>query len=118
MNDGDTLLQFAVKHYTNPQCLSVEEFLDDLAKIKHVKRLLNRYKRHGNLRTRLILNHLVIIYSVFDISAANEMMFSRCEKNTWAALKSFLTYLGYLPEGYLPEIKLDEYVNQTLQTIE
>ena len=36
-------IMFATKYYDNPQCTSVEEFNEDLNKIKYVKRLFNRF---------------------------------------------------------------------------
>ena len=49
---------FAAKNYRNPQCLDPDEFYEDLAKIKYVQRLLRKYRDAGELRERLILNHL------------------------------------------------------------
>jgi hypothetical protein len=89
--------EFATKSYRNTRCFSTKEFLDDYARFKYVKRLLNRYKKSRILQERLILNHLISIYNVFDITCANEMLFFKCEKNTHAALRSFLIYLSYLP---------------------
>ena len=68
---------FAMKHYDNPQCTTVEEFNDDLNKIKYVKRLFNRFLDTGELRTNLILNHLIVIYNVFENEAATRMLFFR-----------------------------------------
>ena len=53
------------KHYNNPQCVDVEEFNDDLRKIKYIKRLFNQYHTEGTLKERLILNHLIVFYNVF-----------------------------------------------------
>ena len=57
-------LHFAMKFYDNRQCTSIEEFNEDLNKIKYVKRLFNRFLETGELRTNLILNHLIVIYNV------------------------------------------------------
>ena len=43
----DNYNMFAMKYYENPQCTSVEEFNDDLNKIKYVKRLFNRFLETG-----------------------------------------------------------------------
>ena len=73
-------LHFAMKFYDNRQCTSVEEFNEDLNKIKYVKRLFNRFLETGELRTNLILNHLIVIYNVFENEAATRMLFFRVEK--------------------------------------
>jgi len=91
-------LHFAMKYYDNRQCTSVEEFNEDLNKIKYVKRLFNRFLETGELRTNLILNHLIVIYNVFENEAATRMLFFRVEKKFYSILKPFLIFLGRLPE--------------------
>ena len=89
---------FAMKYYNNPQCTTVEEFNDDLNKIKYVKRLFNRFLDTGELRTNLILNHLIVIYNVFENEAATRMLFFRVEQRFYSILKPFLIFLNRLPE--------------------
>lgn len=108
---------FAAKHYDNPQCLDVAEFEDDLARFKYVKRLLRKYIQTGEIQERLVLNHLIVIYNVFGIEAANRMSFFRLERELWPALKTFLIYLNYLPEEDKIEIPLDENIVKILRTI-
>ena len=57
-------VHFAMKYYVNIQCTSVEEFNEDLNKIKYVKRLFNRFLETGELRINLIMNHLISCYLV------------------------------------------------------
>ena len=91
-------LHFAMRFYDNRQCTSVEEFNEDLNKIKYVKRLFNRFLETGELRTNLILNHLIVIYNVFENEAATRMLFFRVEKKFYSILKPFLIFLSRLPE--------------------
>ena len=91
-------LHFAMKYYDNRQCTSVEEFNEDLNKIKYVKRLFNRFLETGELRTNLILNHLIVIYNVFENEAATRMLFFRVEQRFYSILKPFLIFLSRLPE--------------------
>ena len=91
-------LHFAMKFYDNRQCTSIEEFNEDLNKIKYVKRLFNRFLETGELRTNLILNHLIVIYNVFENEAATRMLFFRVEKKFYSILKPFLIFLSRLPE--------------------
>ena len=92
LNDKNYMM-FAMKFYNNPQCTSVEEFHEDLNKIKYVKRLFNRFLDTGELRTILILNHLIVIYNVFENEAATRMLFFRVEKKFHSILKPFLIFL-------------------------
>ena len=98
---------YAAKHYRNHQCLSVDEFRDDVAKFKYVVRLLRRYRDTGKIQERLLLNHIITIYNVFEIHAANRMLFYRVDLNLWPALKTFLIYLNYLPENLHKNINID-----------
>lgn len=112
------LVEFAAHYYRNPGCLSVDEFFQDLAKIKYVKRLLNRYKRTGVIQERLLINHLILIYNVFDNAAATEILFDRCEENTWPALKSCLLYLNHIENHtYKPNVTPDKYICKKLENL-
>ena len=91
-------LHFAMKYYDNRQCTSIEEFNEDLIKINYVKRLFNRFLDTRELRTILILNHLIVIYNVFENEAATRMLFFRVEKKFYSILKPFLIFLNRLPE--------------------
>ena len=87
-----------MKYYTNIQCTSVEEFNEDLNKIKYVKRLFNRFLETGELRINLIMNHLIVIYNVFDTEAATRMLFFKVERKFYSILKPFLIFMERLPQ--------------------
>ena len=91
-------LMFAMKEYTNQQCTNIDEFYDDLKKIKYIKRLINRFLESGKLKEILILNHLVVFYNVFDNKAATRLLFFKIEEKYWSVLKTFLIYLSMMPE--------------------
>ena len=91
-------VHFAMKYYVNIQCTSVDEFNEDLNKIKYVKRLFNRFLETGELRINLIMNHLIVIYNVFETEAATRMLFFRVEKKFLSILKPFLLFMEKLPE--------------------
>lgn len=116
LNNKNFLL-FAAKNYQNSQCMTQEEFEDDLQRFKYLKRLFNRYEVTNELSERLILNHLVVLYNVFGIKAANHMMFYKIEEKNWPILKTFLVYLNYLPEEQYVEVPLDENVVEALRKI-
>lgn len=116
LNDENFVL-FASKHYNNPQCTSIEEFYEDLFRFKHLKKLFKRYYIHDDLRERLILNHLIVIYNVFGIKAANKMIFFKFEKEYWSSLKTFLVFLNYLEESEKVEIPLDTNIIRVLRDL-
>jgi hypothetical protein len=93
----DNYLIFAIKFYDNPQAVTMEDFESDLKRIRYVKRLLKRYKNTGELRTHLILNHLTILFNVFN-DAAVPLLFYNLDSDLWPAIKSFLLFLNRFPE--------------------
>lgn len=115
--NSKNFMLFAAKSYNNPQCMTEEEFQEDLQRFKYLKRLFNRYETNGELTERLILNHLIVLYNVFGIKEANHMMFYKIEEKNWSVLKTFLVYLNYLPEEQYVEVPLDQNVVEVLRKI-
>jgi hypothetical protein len=96
LNENNYML-FAIKFYDNPQAITMEDFETDLKRIRYVKRLLKRYKNTGELKTHLILNHLTILFNVFN-DAAVPLLFYNLERDLWPSIKSFLLFLNRFPE--------------------
>jgi len=103
LNEKNFLL-FAMQHYNNPQCVEVEEFNDDLRRIKYIKRLFNQYDMDGVLKERLILNHIIVFFNVFQTRAATRILFFKIEEKFWSMLKTFLFYLRFMPEDKVESI--------------
>ncbi len=87
---------FAAQSYNNPSCLDVLEFQEDLNRIKYLKRLFKRYHEKGDLKERLVINHLVVLYNVFEREATTRMLVFKLE-NYLQYLKPFLVMMGYWP---------------------
>ena len=103
LNEKNFLL-FAMQHYENPQCVEVEEFNDDLRRIKYIKRLFNQYHTENILKERLILNHIIVFYNVFSVQAATRILFYKIDEEFWPMLKTFLLYLSYMPKDKIESI--------------
>jgi hypothetical protein len=108
---------FAAQNYNNPECIDIEEFKEDLARFKYLKRLLRRYEVNDELQVRLILNHIIVIYNVFGIEAANRMIWYKIEPEHWTYIKPFLVFLNYLPIDEKVEVALDPYIVDMLREI-
>lgn len=117
---------YAAKMYSNPQCISIEEFHDDMKRIKYIKRLFNRYSGTGEIKERLILNHIVIFYNVFSVESATRILFCKLDKKLYPILKTFLVYFGYMPERVFgingsdiisSDITIDNKIAQLLREI-
>lgn len=93
LND-DNFTMFAMKNYENPHCTDVLEFQDDLKRIRYIRRLFSKYEQTGDLKDRLVLNHLIILYNVFDAKAATKMLILKLDDQLHY-LKPFLVFLNY-----------------------
>lgn len=94
----DNFLLFAAKHYSSIH-YTTEEFSSDLKRITYIKRLLKKYNKSGELAERLILNHLILLYNVFEpIHSVNSMLFFKLEENCYSSLKTFLLYLNTMQD--------------------
>ena len=104
LNESNYLL-FAIKFYDNPQAVTKDDFESDLKRIRYIKRLLKRYKNSGELKVHLILNHLIILFNVFN-DATVPLLFYNLEEELWPSIKSFLLFLNRIPE--YPKTLVDE----------
>ncbi len=110
LND-DNYLIFAIKHYDNPQAVTYEDFLNDMKKFKSIKRLLKRYKKSGDLKSHLLINHFIVLYNVFQ-DATTPLLFYKIEKDMWNIMKTFVVFLDKLPEYpkcFIHDVEIDEY---------
>jgi len=125
--DESTFLLFAAKCYSNPQCYDTLEFYEDLKRFRYIKRLLNKYESTGELRERLILNHIISLNNVFGAKNTARMLFFRLEGYE-QFFAPFLIMLGSLPtlvEGighdnrtvYCDEILMDKIIIDKLRKI-
>jgi hypothetical protein len=90
-----TFLLYAMKHYDNPQCTDMVEFEEDLKRFQYLRKLFGRYRHEDELKERLILNHLIVLYNVFGPSATNMLFMKLREFHEY--LKPFVVYLNYMP---------------------
>ena len=112
----DNFLLHAMHNYTNHQCMSVKEFEEDLKRFLHLQKLLNRYKRNGELKERLILNHIIVLYNLFG-NATTNMLFFKITEEHWPALMTFLVYLNRIPEDKQSYVPMDQHVVDILRKI-
>ena len=109
LNEKNFLL-YAMQYYDNSQCVEVEEFNDDLRKIKYIKRLFNQYSLGGELKERLLLNHIIVFFNVFQTKAATRILFFKLDEKFWPVLKTFLFYLKFMPEDKIESINGKEII--------
>ena len=115
---------YAAKCFNMERAETQEEFEEELKRIQYLKRLFRRYEETGELKTRLILNHIIIIYNCFGLGAT-EMLFMKLPLYH-EQLKSFLLLLNYMPERieyedvviYSKDINIDLKVTRELSKLQ
>lgn len=118
-----TFLLYAAQQYDNPHCADVVEFEEDLKRFQYLRKLFGRYRQDDDLKERLILNHLIIIYNVFGPEATNMLFMKLHEYHDY--LKPFVEYLNFMPLEVRYEdvvlskhnIASDAYIEQKLKGI-
>lgn len=96
--DESNFLLYAARYYDNPQCFDTVEFYEDLKRFQYLKRLFNRYKENGELKDRLVLNHIIILYNVFGTTPCTRLLFLKLGEQHSDILKPILEFLGYMPD--------------------
>jgi|TARA_B100002019_G_C21270109_1_gene601742 hypothetical protein len=113
-------LMFAIKHYDNPQSVTVDDFMEDMKKFKYLKRLLKRYLKTGVLRVNLILNHLIILFNVFGEGTIPLLMYKLGDEY-YSIIKTFLLYLNRIDpqnnSGIFGNINIDDDVLDLLNAL-
>lgn len=97
---SDNIVIFAMKAYDKPNCI-MSEFKEDMKRFNYLKRLFKRYRKLGELREQLVLNHLIVLYNVFGPEVATRLLFFQMSKDDYSALKTYLLFLSCMPERVL-----------------
>jgi len=92
--DEKNFILYAANHYESPICED-GEFEEDILRFKYLRKLFTIYEQNNDLRERLILNHIIVLYNVFGDSAT-KLLFYKLE-NYLSYLKPFLLHINRLP---------------------
>jgi len=111
------LFLYAAKHYKNPKFADIDEFYEDLKRFKYIKRLLNRYLETDDLAERLLLNHFIVVFNMFGIEAALNILDLKLENKHWPVVKPFLIFLNYIKNDQYTGIAMDPHVINELRKI-
>jgi len=93
----ENIVLYAVKAYDTPNCV-MSEFTEDMKRLNYLKRLFRRYRKHGEMRERLILNHIVVLNNLFGPEVTTRLLFFRMSKDDYSILKTYLVFLSLMPE--------------------
>ena len=115
----DTYLFFAIRHYYNPSSSTKDDFYEDLKRFKYVQRHLKKYVETGDVKLHLLINHIIILYNVFD-DAATPMLFYKSKEEYWSAIKTIqlsLERYPNTPSESLEKIPVDYELYKQLREI-
>ena len=121
----DNVMIFALKAYDKPNCI-MSEFREDLKRFNYLKKLFRRYRKFGEIKERLVLNHLVVLNNVFGPEVATRLLFFKMSKDDYSALKTYLIFLSCMPERVIgikghdilsSEIPVDMTIAESLRKI-
>ena len=113
----ENINMFAMKHYDNASCVDEQEFLDDMKRFKYLKRLFRKYDTSKEFKSRLIINHVIVLANVFGVDAATTLLFFKIDKQHWYLLKTILIFLNYMPEDEMIDLETDQNVMEELKRI-
>ena len=125
LTDNNYLL-FCAKYYLLDRYHDDQEFLEDINRIKYIKKLITRYVENNDLRERLILNHIVILNNVFGPEILHKILYLKL-KSQMRYVKPFLVALNILQDRifnvgeetvvYLDEIPMDPVIIERLRKL-
>ena len=92
----DNFLLYCMKAYERPECI-MSEFREDMKRFNYLKRLFYRYRKTGEIKERLIINHLIVLYNVFGVEVCTGMLFYKIGTEDHPTLKTYLLFLNYMP---------------------
>jgi hypothetical protein len=95
-----------MNHYDNPSCKTLDVFNEDVNRVIHIKRLLNRIIAGEDVSLRLVLNHFIILFNTFDREAAMAMLFFKNEQDKWSLIRTFLRHINQEPVDIIPYLNV------------
>ena len=113
----ENINMFAIKHYDNPSCVDEQEFLDDMKRFKYLKRLFRKFDTTKELKSRLIINHIIVLANVFGPDAAKVLLFYKVGQEYWSTLKTFLIFLNYMEINEAKQITINAKIMEVLRKI-
>lgn len=109
---NDNYLIFCAQHYNGNKYYTTEEFVEDLNRVKYIKKLITRYIESDELKERLILNHIIVLNNCFGPEITCKILYLKLKKQM-KYVKPFLILLNILPEK-IYNVDEDEIIDTNL----
>jgi hypothetical protein len=95
--DDENIFIYSIKAYEKPNCV-ITEFEDDVRRFNYIQKLFTKYTKSGDIKERLIINHLIILNNVFTPEVVTRLLFYKISPEHYSILKTFLLFLNIMPE--------------------
>lgn len=110
------LFSYAVeqyKKYNKDKTVDITIVLSEYQRFWFIIKLLAVYRNSNELNVRLLLNHLIILTNIFEISAVGILLRIAIDKADYDIISyvmSILSFIGYIPEDKHLYIMEEEYL--------
>ena len=119
-----TFTKLAISAYNTYKCEGISDITGDIDRFKYISKAFTKYKKDGELKERIILNHMIILYNVFGESAGR-FLFYKIKKEHYSVLITFMAYLHRLGDFVeidnkmvsIMKMKYDAIAAERLKTI-
>jgi len=115
--DEETFLYFAATNYYNPKCNTLEDFYEDVARFRFLKKQVKRYLQTKKINIRLFVNHLILLSNCFTIPSTLKMLEYKLDETEWAVVRPGLLNLNYITSKDYTHIQNDNYIEKLLENI-
>lgn len=106
--DTNDMRLHAAHGYINKRFLNRNEFDEDFARFRYITKLFTRARtKTDDVQIRLILNHLILLFNVFETSVVVNILLHKLHEDSYPTLKIFLIYLNRLQADVLQDVPVD-----------
>ena len=109
------MMFYMAMHYKDHQADGTDEFHDDIHRIKYIKRLISKYVETGELKSRLLMNHLVVLVNIFGAFACTRILMYKIDPKFHEIIATFLDELNALGPGLKQLVTIDEKVRNIIR---
>ena len=95
---ASNFLFYALNSYTNTNIVDIEEFNDDIKRFKYLRKLLNKYRKSGDIQIHLVINHFIVSFNVFTPKECTKMMMFKLADHL-DIVKPILVFLNRWPNS-------------------
>lgn len=91
-NNKETLTMAAMRNYIYHGG-SIEDVIEDMSRVRYIKRLLQRRFVDGYLKHNLIINHLITMFNVFHQQFVVNILNDSCNSEEWIIINTYLKFM-------------------------